>query len=127
METVVLGVRHSYRKLPTLLAGRYLELGLRQHAVTINPFALKPSPEHLHFLHAFVRVLLEGDSGSRVSDLEDREIYELGIRRCCYDYPLTITDVASRYLLACEALSNIPTTAYLKCRPANAQPDPDFR
>ena len=44
--------------------------------VTINPFALEPTPEHLHFLHAFVRVLLEGDDGYRLSDLEDREVYE---------------------------------------------------
>ena len=27
----------------------------------MNPFALEPTPEHLHFLHALVRVLLEGD------------------------------------------------------------------
>lgn len=75
-QTVVLDVGHSYRKLATLLGGRYLEVGLRQPDVTINPFALDPTPEHLHFLHAFVRVLLEGDDGYRVSDLEDREIYE---------------------------------------------------
>jgi type IV secretion system protein VirB4 len=75
-QTVVLDVGHSYRKLATLLGGRYVEVGLRQHNVTINPFALEPTPEHLHFLHAFVRVLLEGDDGYRVSDLEDREIYE---------------------------------------------------
>ena len=74
--TVVLDLGHSYRKLATLLGGRYLEVGLRQHGVTINPFALEPTPEHLHFLHAFVRVLLEGDDTYRVSDLEDREIYE---------------------------------------------------
>jgi len=75
-QTVVLDIGHSYRKLATLLNGRYLELGLRQDAVTINPFALEPTPENLHFLHAFVRVLLEGDDGYRISDLEDREIYE---------------------------------------------------
>ncbi|MGE3508091.1 MAG: VirB4 family type IV secretion system protein [Vicinamibacterales bacterium] len=75
-QTVVLDIGHSYRKLATLLGGRYLELGLRHHGVTINPFALAPTPEHLHFLHAFVRVLLEGDDGYRISDLEDREIYE---------------------------------------------------
>ncbi len=74
--TVVLDLGHSYRKLATLLDGRYLEIGLRQHDVTINPFALDPTPEHLHFLHAFVRVLLEGEDQYRVSDLEDREIYE---------------------------------------------------
>jgi type IV secretion system protein VirB4 len=74
--TVVLDLGHSYRKLSTLLGGSYLEVGLRPHDVTINPFALEPTPEHLHFLHAFVRVLLEGDNTYRVSDLEDREIYE---------------------------------------------------
>jgi type IV secretion system protein VirB4 len=75
-HTIVLDVGHSYRKLATLLGGRYLELGLRQHGVSINPFSLAPTPEHLHFLHAFVRVLLEGEDGYRISELEDREIYE---------------------------------------------------
>jgi type IV secretion system protein VirB4 len=75
-QTVVLDVGQSYRKLTSLLGGSYLEVGLRKHDVTINPFALAPTPEHLHFLHAFVRVLLEGDDEYRVSDLEDREIYE---------------------------------------------------
>jgi type IV secretion system protein TrbE len=74
--TVILDLGHSYRKLATLLQGRYLEVGLRNAAVTINPFALEPTPEHLHFLHAFVRVLLEGDDGYRLSDLEDREAYD---------------------------------------------------
>jgi type IV secretion system protein TrbE len=74
--TVILDLGHSYRKLATLLRGRYLEIGLRHADVTINPFALDPTPEHLHFLHAFVRVLLEGEQGDRLSDLEDREVYE---------------------------------------------------
>ncbi len=60
--------RPQLRKLTTLLGGRYLALGLRQHGFTINPFALEPTPENLHFLHAFVRVLLEGDDGYRLSD-----------------------------------------------------------
>jgi type IV secretion system protein VirB4 len=42
----------------------------------INPFAQEPTPERLHFLHAFVRVLLEGADSYRLSDLEDREVYE---------------------------------------------------
>jgi len=44
--------------------------------VTINPFALEPTPENLHFLHAFTRVLLEGSDGYHLSDAEDRELYE---------------------------------------------------
>lgn len=74
--TVILDLGNGYRKLATLLGGRYLEVGLRQRDVTMNPFALAPTPEHLHFLHAFVRVLLDGDDGYRLSELEDREVYE---------------------------------------------------
>ena len=74
--TVILDLGHSYRKLARAARRRYLELGLGQQAVTINPFALEPTPEHLHFLHAFMRVLLEGEDGYRLSDIEDREVYE---------------------------------------------------
>ena len=48
--------KETQSKVATLLGGRYLEIGLR-HDVSINPFAFDPTPEHLHFLHAFVRVL----------------------------------------------------------------------
>ncbi len=74
--TIVFDLGHSYRKLATLLGGSYLELGLRQTGVTINPFALDPTREHLHFLHGFTRVLLEGSDGYRLSELEDRELYD---------------------------------------------------
>jgi type IV secretion system protein VirB4 len=74
--TVIFDLGHSYRKLATLLDGSYLELGLRQRGVTINPFALEPTLENLHFLHAFTRVLLEGADGYHLSDAEDRELYE---------------------------------------------------
>jgi len=74
--TVIFDLGHSYRKLATLFRGSYLEIGLRQPDVRINPFALDPTPENLHFLHAFVRVLLEGADAYRLSDPEDRELYE---------------------------------------------------
>jgi type IV secretion system protein TrbE len=74
--TVILDLGHSYRKLAALLGGSYLELGLHHRDVTINPFKLAATPEHLHFLHAFVRVLLEGNDSYRLSELEDREVYE---------------------------------------------------
>jgi type IV secretion/conjugal transfer VirB4 family ATPase len=74
--TVIFDLGHSYRKLATLLDGSYLALGLRHQDMRINPFALDPSPENLHFLHAFVRVLLEGSDSYRLSDAEDRELYE---------------------------------------------------
>jgi type IV secretion/conjugal transfer VirB4 family ATPase len=75
-RTVIFDLGHSYRKLATLFRGSYVEVGLRQRDVTINPFALEPTPENLHFLHAFVRVLVEGTDAYRLSDAEDRELYD---------------------------------------------------
>lgn len=75
--TIVLDLGHSYRKLTSLLQGSYVALGLGRQAVTINPFDISsPTPEQLHFLHAFTKVLIEGDDGYRLSHLEDREVYE---------------------------------------------------
>ena len=58
-----------------MLEGSYLELGLRQQGVTINPFDLDPTPSSC-ISSTPSRVLLEGDDGYRLSDLEDRETYE---------------------------------------------------
>jgi type IV secretion/conjugal transfer VirB4 family ATPase len=74
--TIVLDIGSSYRKLATLLRGRYVPIGLRNDDVSINPFALEGTPEHLHFLHVFVRVLLEGADAYRLGEVEDRELYE---------------------------------------------------
>jgi hypothetical protein len=51
----VFGKCVTYRKLATLLRGHSLEIGLRTGDDTINPFTFEPTPEHLHFLHAFAR------------------------------------------------------------------------
>jgi type IV secretion system protein VirB4 len=75
-RTVIFDLGHSYRKLATLFQGSYLQVGLHQRDVRINPFALSPTPENLHFLHAFVRVLIEGADAYRLADAEDRELYE---------------------------------------------------
>jgi hypothetical protein len=74
--TVVLDLGRSYRKLAALLRGSYIELGLGRQGVRINPFALAQTPEHLHFLATFVKVLVEGEDGYRLSETEDRELYE---------------------------------------------------
>ena len=74
--TVVLDIGASYRKLAALLRGGHVAIGLATADTTINPFALEGTAEHLHFLHAFVRVLLEGADGYRLSDAEDREVYD---------------------------------------------------
>lgn len=74
--TVIFDLGRSFRKIATVLEGSYVELGLRQGTITINPFAPEPTPEHLHFLHAFARVLLESADAYRLSGVEDRELYE---------------------------------------------------
>jgi type IV secretion/conjugal transfer VirB4 family ATPase len=74
--TVIFDLGHSYRKLSVLLEGSYLELGLKRDTLRINPFSLQPTPENVHFLQAFCRVLLESAHTYRLSDAEDRELYE---------------------------------------------------
>ncbi|MEP7309340.1 MAG: hypothetical protein ABJA98_27875 [Acidobacteriota bacterium] len=74
--TVIFDVGHSYRKLASALGASYLALGHVPSGVCINPFAHAPTPEHLHFLTAFVRVLLDGDRPSTLTDTDDRELYE---------------------------------------------------
>jgi type IV secretion system protein VirB4 len=76
-RVVVLDLGHSYRKLTALLGGAYVELGVSRQTVTINPFDIEsPTPEQIHFLHSFARVLIEGDEGHCLSGAEDRELYE---------------------------------------------------
>lgn len=75
-HTVIFDLGHSYRDLTSLVGGSYLPIGLRPDAFRINPFALAPTADNLHFLHSFVRVLLEGVGTPRLTDAEDRELYE---------------------------------------------------
>jgi type IV secretion system protein VirB4 len=105
--TIVLDLGHGYRKLAALLHGGYVELGLRQRDVRINPFALSPTPEHLHFLHGFVRVLLEGEDGYRLSEDEDREVYEAVEN-------LYVLDRSQRRLFTVANLLPRPLTARLQ-------------
>jgi type IV secretion system protein TrbE len=74
--TVVLDIGASYRKLATLLGGGQVSVGLGSSDTRINPFALDGTTEHLHFLQGFIRVLLEGTDGYRLTDAEDREVYD---------------------------------------------------
>ena len=76
-RVIVLDLGHSYRKLATLLEGAYVELGVQRQGVTINPFDIDaPTSDQIHFLHSFSRVLIEGEEAYRLSNHEDREVYE---------------------------------------------------
>lgn len=74
--TTIFDLGSGYQKLSSLLGGAYWRISLGHSDIRINPFALEPTPENLHFLHAFVTVLLESQDGYRLSDAEDRELYE---------------------------------------------------
>lgn len=75
-QTVIFDLGHGYRALAEQHGGSYLEFGL-DTGVAINPFAFDPTPEHLHFLHAFCKVLIEGSDGFRLNDHDAQELYEM--------------------------------------------------
>lgn len=101
-RTVILDVGRGYQKLAQLLGGGYLPIGLDHNECTINPFSLPNTPENLHFLHAFVSVLLEGKEGHVLSEKESRDLYD-AIRRVYLLLPsqrrlLTVVNLLPRRL-----------------------------
>jgi type IV secretion system protein VirB4 len=74
--TVILDLGHSYRKLATLLRGRYLEIGLRGGDDTIQSIRVR-ADAGASALPACVRpCAAEGNDGYRLTELEDREVYD---------------------------------------------------
>ena len=61
--------------LTRLFDGAYLPVGIEKRPFTINPFALAPTPENLHFLFSFSKVLMESDS-FHLNPQEERDLYE---------------------------------------------------
>jgi type IV secretory pathway VirB4 component len=74
--TVVFDMGHSYRKLAHALDGSYLELGLANQAVQLNPFSLPLTDSNVEFLHGFVSVLLTGPGDAQLTEYERRVIYD---------------------------------------------------
>src|SRR4029077_14333647 len=74
--TTIFDLGGSYQKLTTLLGGSTWRIGLSHRDFTINPFCLEPTPEHLHFLFSFVRVLLQSSGQYQLSMADDRDLYE---------------------------------------------------
>ena len=74
--TVIFDLGGSYEKLTRQLGGKVWRLGLTHRDVTINPFCLEPTPEHLHFLASFVRVLLRPTQAEPLTTADEREIAE---------------------------------------------------
>lgn len=74
--TTIFDLGGSYDKLTTLLGGSTWRIGLAHRDFTINPFCLPPTPEHLHFLFSFIRVLVQSSGQIQLSMTDDRDLYE---------------------------------------------------
>jgi type IV secretion system protein TrbE len=74
--TTIFDLGGSYQKLTTLLGGSTWRIGLSHRDFTINPFCLDATPDHLHFLFSFVRVLLQSSGQYQLSMTDDRDLYE---------------------------------------------------
>jgi type IV secretion system protein VirB4 len=74
--TVIFDLGGGYEHLTRRLGGGYLRIGLEHRAFTINPFALAPTRDHLHFLFTFVKVLAEASDQYHLTAQDDRDLYE---------------------------------------------------
>ena len=75
-HTVIFDLGGGYAHLTRRLGGGYLRIGLDHRTFTINPFALDLTPEHRHFLFAFVKVLAETTGQYQLTAHDDRELHE---------------------------------------------------
>jgi type IV secretion system protein VirB4 len=74
-RTYIFDLGGSYENLTRLFEGSYLRIGIESRSLSINPFSLAPTKENLHFLHSFLKVLVES-GGYQMTALEDRDLYE---------------------------------------------------
>jgi type IV secretion system protein VirB4 len=74
--TIIFDLGSGYAPLTRRFGGSYLQMGLDHRAFTINPFALDLTPEHRHFLFAFVKVLAETAGQYRLTAQDDHELHE---------------------------------------------------
>ncbi len=74
--TTVFEIGGSYRALTHWCDGGYVRIGLNHSDVPINPFTLPPTPENLHFLCSFVRVLIQSQGQYTMTLHDDRDLFE---------------------------------------------------
>ncbi|MBN9662276.1 MAG: DUF87 domain-containing protein [Acidobacteria bacterium] len=65
----------SYEATTQMFGGSYLKIGIDKLGFSINPFSLAPTPENIHFLFSFIKVLVES-TGYRMDNADERDIYE---------------------------------------------------
>jgi type IV secretion system protein VirB4 len=73
--TYIFDLWGSYESLTRLFDGSYMRVGVEERPFTINPFSLPPTPENLHFLFSFLKVLVESET-YRMNAQDERDLYE---------------------------------------------------
>jgi type IV secretion system protein VirB4 len=74
--TFIFDLGGSYARLTAQLGGTTWRLGQRDAAVSINPFSLPATPDHVHFLQGWVRVLLQSGGQYTCTARDDHDIAE---------------------------------------------------
>jgi type IV secretion system protein VirB4 len=73
--TCIFDLGGSYEATTQLFGGTYLKVGIEKLGFTINPFSLAPTPDNLHFLFSFLKVLIESN-GYQMDNAGERDLYE---------------------------------------------------
>lgn len=73
--TCIFDLGGSYEATTQLFEGAYLRIGIERRSFTVNPFSLPPTPENLHFLFSFVKVLIEAN-GYQMDNVGERDLFE---------------------------------------------------
>lgn len=73
--TCIFDLGGSYEATTQLFDGAYLRIGIERRSFTVNPFSLPPTPENLHFLFSFIKVLIESN-GFQIDNASERDLFE---------------------------------------------------
>jgi type IV secretion system protein TrbE len=73
---VIFDLGGSYASLVRRAGGSAFTMALESQPFTINPFALPPTREHLHFLYSFVRVLIESGGQYTFTLQDEQDVFE---------------------------------------------------
>jgi type IV secretion/conjugal transfer VirB4 family ATPase len=96
--TFIFDLGGSFESLTRLFEGTYVKVGLQTAGFKINPFCLPKTRPNLDFLALFIRILAEGGGSDRLSQEEDRELYQQIENLYCVDPELRTLGVLANTL-----------------------------
>jgi type IV secretion system protein TrbE len=73
---VIFDLGGSYTSLVRRARGSAFAMDLEKQPFTINPFALPPTRDHLHFLYSFTRVLIESGGQYALTLQDEQDLFE---------------------------------------------------